>query len=273
MGQAAQEIGKVTETITSISAQTNLLALNAAIEAARAGEAGRGFAVVADAVKGLAGQSKEAAGSSINLVKNIKDAGTQTSNISIESQKGAQEGASVVLGAIKESEGIATIMENMTGKVGKLTSGVERGLQEIVSVTKTIEEVASIAEESSASSEEASSAIEEQTAAAQQMATIAKNVSALAEGVENSTKAVVSSAEEVSKLADSVSTDAAEVEKSANEIASHAEEVVATTRTVSESALSVIAAAEKTNEQIKNNMQSRSNILTAIAKKYNVNLD
>jgi HAMP domain-containing protein len=37
LGQAAQEIGKVTETITSISAQTNLLALNATIEAARAG--------------------------------------------------------------------------------------------------------------------------------------------------------------------------------------------------------------------------------------------
>ncbi len=37
LGVAAQEIGKVTETITEISSQTNLLALNATIEAARAG--------------------------------------------------------------------------------------------------------------------------------------------------------------------------------------------------------------------------------------------
>ena len=36
-GQAAHEIGQVTETITDISAQTNLLALNATIEAARVG--------------------------------------------------------------------------------------------------------------------------------------------------------------------------------------------------------------------------------------------
>ena len=36
LGQSAQDIGKVTETITSISNQTNLLALNATIEAARA---------------------------------------------------------------------------------------------------------------------------------------------------------------------------------------------------------------------------------------------
>ncbi|MFN2267391.1 MAG: methyl-accepting chemotaxis protein, partial [Desulfonatronovibrio sp.] len=36
LGQAAQEIGKVSQTITDISTQTNLLALNATIEAARA---------------------------------------------------------------------------------------------------------------------------------------------------------------------------------------------------------------------------------------------
>jgi methyl-accepting chemotaxis protein len=60
LGQSAQEIGKVTETITSISAQTNLLALNATIEAARAGAAGKGFAVVANEIKELAHQTASA---------------------------------------------------------------------------------------------------------------------------------------------------------------------------------------------------------------------
>jgi methyl-accepting chemotaxis protein len=57
LGVAANEIGKVTETITAISAQTNLLALNATIEAARAGAAGKGFAVVATEIKTLAQQT------------------------------------------------------------------------------------------------------------------------------------------------------------------------------------------------------------------------
>lgn len=62
LGLAAQEIGKVTETINSISAQTNLLALNATIEAARAGAAGKGFAVVATEIKELAQQTAAATG-------------------------------------------------------------------------------------------------------------------------------------------------------------------------------------------------------------------
>ena len=57
LGQAAQEIGKVTQAITEISEQTNLLALNATIEAARAGDAGKGFAVVANEIKELAKQT------------------------------------------------------------------------------------------------------------------------------------------------------------------------------------------------------------------------
>lgn len=42
LGDAADEISKVTDIITEICEQTNLLALNATIEAARAG---KGFAV------------------------------------------------------------------------------------------------------------------------------------------------------------------------------------------------------------------------------------
>lgn len=60
LGDAAQAIGKVTETINDISEQANLLALNATIEAARAGEAGKGLAVVANEIKALAKQTAEA---------------------------------------------------------------------------------------------------------------------------------------------------------------------------------------------------------------------
>ncbi|MCG8550307.1 MAG: methyl-accepting chemotaxis protein, partial [Desulfobacterales bacterium] len=60
LGEAADTIQRVSESIGEISEQTNLLALNATIEAARAGEAGKGFAVVATEIKALAQQTTDA---------------------------------------------------------------------------------------------------------------------------------------------------------------------------------------------------------------------
>ena len=77
LGEAAQEIDKVTEAITEISEQTNLLALNATIEAARAGEAGKGFAVVANEIKELASKTAQSTTSirdQIGGIQNSTDA-------------------------------------------------------------------------------------------------------------------------------------------------------------------------------------------------------
>lgn len=70
LGVAADQIGKVVETITEISEQTNLLALNATIESARAGEAGKGFAVVANEIKALARQTADA---TLEIKKQVQD--------------------------------------------------------------------------------------------------------------------------------------------------------------------------------------------------------
>jgi methyl-accepting chemotaxis protein len=78
LGQAAQEIGKVTEAINEISDQTNLLALNATIEAARAGEAGKGFAVVANEIKELARQTADATKEIKSKIENIQNTTTGT---------------------------------------------------------------------------------------------------------------------------------------------------------------------------------------------------
>ncbi len=78
LGKAAREIGKVTETITAISAQTNLLALNATIEAARAGAAGKGFTVVASEIKELAQQTAAATEGIREKIDNIQTSTRQT---------------------------------------------------------------------------------------------------------------------------------------------------------------------------------------------------
>ena len=124
LGQAAQEIGKVTETITEISSQTNLLALNATIEAARAGSAGKGFAVVANEIKELAQQTAAAtediksriAGVQSSTARGIAEIG-KVSQVIHE----VSDIVSAIAAAIEEQ---ATVTKDIARNIGEATNGV-----------------------------------------------------------------------------------------------------------------------------------------------------
>ena len=105
LGQAAGEIGKVTDTIEEISSQTNLLALNATIEAARAGEAGKGFAVVANEIKELAKQTALATGDIKNKIEAIRATTSQ---------------------AVTGIEGIATIIKEVNDNISAVAGAVDQ---------------------------------------------------------------------------------------------------------------------------------------------------
>jgi methyl-accepting chemotaxis protein len=111
--QAAQEIGKVTETISEISAQTNLLALNATIEAARAGAAGKGFSVVANEIKALAKQTASA---------------TEDIKVRVTS---VQSFASTGVGAIEQ-------ISQVIGEVTDIVSSIAAAIEQQATVTKDI---------------------------------------------------------------------------------------------------------------------------------------
>ncbi len=118
LGSAAQEIGKVTETITDISEQTNLLALNATIEAARAGEAGKGFAVVANEIKVLANQTAEAT-TEIRMKIERMQGSTQETTEGIEEIirviNAVNESVSAIVGAVEQqSQATAEIAQNVS---------------------------------------------------------------------------------------------------------------------------------------------------------------
>ena len=118
LGDAANEIGQVTEVISKISEQTNLLALNATIEAARAGEAGKGFAVVASEIKQLALQTADATKDIRNRIEAIQNSTSETvEEIQgvAETVEGINEIVSAIASAVKEQSGITKdISENMS---------------------------------------------------------------------------------------------------------------------------------------------------------------
>jgi len=142
LGQAAQEIGHVTETITNISAQTNLLALNATIEAARAGSAGKGFAVVANEIKELARQTAEAtedikvriAGVQGSSGAAIADIGQITSVIS--------EVGSIVSGIAAAIEEQATVTKDVAGNIAQASMGVRDANEQIAQTAEVSRSIA-----------------------------------------------------------------------------------------------------------------------------------
>jgi len=174
LGKAAQDIGKVTETITDISSQTNLLALNATIEAARAGAAGKGFAVVANEIKELA---KQTAVATEDIKGKIGEVQNSTGS------------------AIADIEKITAVIQ----QVGYLVSGIATAIEEQATVTR---DVAGNIAQASAGVRDANERVAQTASVSRSMAQDIAGVDAAAGEIREGGAQVQSSAAELSKLAE-----------------------------------------------------------------------
>ncbi len=119
LSTSAENIDKVTDTISDISDQINLLALNATIEAARAGEAGKGFAVVANEIKDLAQQTANAIGEISTRIEGIQN-----------SVGSGVEGIKRITDIIKEIDKIVSNIRNALDEQGNTLAGLTENIQE-----------------------------------------------------------------------------------------------------------------------------------------------
>lgn len=141
LGDAAQDISKVTETIMTISSQTNLLALNATIEAARAGEAGKGFAVVANEIKELAQQTARATEDIKGKIQGIQDAAniTVTENLEIDKIINEIDDIISMIATSVEEQNVTT--KDIAENVSQAASGIQEVNENVAqssSVTKDV---------------------------------------------------------------------------------------------------------------------------------------
>jgi methyl-accepting chemotaxis protein len=180
LGKRSEEIGEIVGVITGISDQTNLLALNAAIEAARAGEQGRGFAVVAEEVKNLAEDSREAAERIAKMIKEVQ----QETNKAVEAmQRGTRTAAEGIEIVDETGKAFKEIMDSTVqtstemSAIAQLMSSQKDGTQR---AAKSVDGIASIAEETASASEESASSTEELTASMEDMTARAQSLSEMA---------------------------------------------------------------------------------------------
>jgi len=142
LGEAAREIGKVTETITEISSQTNLLALNATIEAARAGSAGKGFAVVATEIKALAQQTAAATEDIKGRIAGVQSA-TASGITGIEKISRVIGDVSAIVASIAAAiEAQSTATKDIARNIAEATAGVTDSNEKVSQTSQVSREIA-----------------------------------------------------------------------------------------------------------------------------------
>jgi methyl-accepting chemotaxis protein len=151
-GQVNQIIGVIDE----IAFQTNLLALNAGVEAARAGDAGRGFAVVASEVRALAQRSADAAREIKGLIATSSE--QVTSGVALVDQTG---------------------------------NALQRILQQVIQVSRTVEEIAASTTEQSTGLGEVSRALNQMDEVTQQNAALVEETNSASRSLATETNTLL----------------------------------------------------------------------------------
>lgn len=141
LAERTQQIGEIILTVNDIAAQSNILALNAAMEAARAGELGKGFAVVAVEVRALAEQSRQATSQVHAILMDIQKAIQTTEQASREGIQVVDYGALEATLASKSIQQLATVINESSVQAAQMTAAGQQqtiGIEQIAAAMQTI---------------------------------------------------------------------------------------------------------------------------------------
>ena len=161
LGESSQKISKAVDLINGIAARTNTLAINASLEASRAGSQGRGFSIIADEVRTLARQSAEATEEIRQLVLSIQ---AETREVVAAMESGTEQvvtGTKLIDVTRQSLNKITAVSSEISQRVTTISQATISQSQTSEVVTRTMQDVALIANQTSAEANQVSESFEQ----------------------------------------------------------------------------------------------------------------
>ncbi|NJO45585.1 MAG: GAF domain-containing protein [Oscillatoriales cyanobacterium RM2_1_1] len=149
LGEASKKISRVVNLIGDFANQTNVLALNASVEATRASQDDQGFATVAGEVRTLAEQSAIASQEIEQIVEEIQGETQELVDAMKVGLKQVIVGTKLVKGSRQILTNVVTASEQIQVLVNQIAESATVQAQTSGEISHTMEEVATIANQTS----------------------------------------------------------------------------------------------------------------------------
>lgn len=181
LDEQAKQISLLIEMIQDIANQTNLLALNAAIEAARAGEHGKGFAVVATEVRKLAEQVSVSVNDITTIVTSIQGESAIVVESLVTGYEEVNKGKLQIETTGETFNQIEQAVTEMAHHIQDISTSLKDLNDTSITMTQSIEEIASISEESAAGVEQVAASAQQSSSSMEEITTSVEDLSKMAE--------------------------------------------------------------------------------------------
>lgn len=141
LSEQTQQIGEITDVVSSIAQQSKMLALNASIEAAKAGEAGKGFAVVAAEVKELAIQSQQSTAQVQKILQDIRRATDRAVMATEEGNRRVDAGVVLVEKSGEMMKQLSEVIDETVRASRQIVAAVQQEVIGIDQVSNSMNEI------------------------------------------------------------------------------------------------------------------------------------